>query len=114
MTNDKIFLILSPNGRYFKIYEFVEKYMVWDYLGNLRDSTYKLKFPPVIKSLENGKFILFPQVTKQTWLTTQTSYGNSPFNALEVWEKNETLTRSPLELPISFPGISQSLWIVQL
>ena len=112
MTNDTIFLMLyyadCPTCYDYRIYEFVEKYgtMVWDFLGIFGDPSYSLVFPPVIKSLENGKFLLFPQVT---W---QTSNGN--FDVLEVWEKNETLIRSPLGLPISFPWKIQSLWIVQL
>ena len=116
MTNDTIFLMLScaesPICYGVRIYEFVEKYgtMVWDYRGDRGDRRYGLEFPPVIKSLENGKFILFPQVNFK-W---KTSNENWSFYALEVWDKNKTLTRSPLELPISFPRKIQRLWIVQL
>ena len=116
MTNDTILLLLSPDlpdcsvCHGFRIYEHVEKNgtMVWDHLGIFGDPRYDLVFPPVIKSLKNGKFIFSPQLTRQP------SNGNCSFDALEVWEKNETLIRSTLELPINFPRKIQSLWIVQL
>ena len=113
MKNDTIFLMLTPawwNSHDLRIYENVEKHgtMVWDYLGIFGDPTYRFVFPPVIKSLENGKFILSPQVTRQIF------NGNWSFDALEVWAKNETLIRSPVELPINFSQNIPSLWIVQL
>ena len=94
----------------FEIYEYVEKNgtMELDKLGNYRDTCYRMFFPPVITPMENGKFIFSPQETmripRQNW----------SFDPIEVWEKNETLTRSTLELPINFPREIYSLWIVQL
>ena len=82
--------------------------MELDYLGNFRDTCYSMFFPPVIIAMENEKFIFSPQETRRI------SSGNWSFDAIEVWGKNTTLTRSPIELPINFPREIQTLWIVQL
>ena len=115
MTNDTILLMLSAVTyfcRRLRIYQYIVKNesMVLDYLENFRDTCnmYRMVFPPVIHPNENGKFIFSPQETsqirRQFW----------SFDAIEVWEKNTTLTRSPSELPINFPREMFSLWIVQL
>lgn len=84
--------------------------MELEYLENFSDTCdmYRMVFPPVIHPKENGKFIFSPQETsrirRQFW----------SFDSIEVWEKNTTLTRSPLELPMNFPREMYSLWIVQL
>lgn len=73
-----------------------------------------LLFPEVIKPMDNGKFIFFP---RETEIRRSISF----FDALEVWDKNENLTQSPLELPINFDKEifniatgTQSFWIFQM
>ena len=88
--------------------------MKLDYLGNFRDTcnrgNYSMFFPPVIKPIDNGKFIFSPQDRT----SIPSLFEIRSFDAIEVWEKNKTLTRSPLELPINFPSEICGLWIVQL
>ena len=97
MTKDTIFLmIVQIHERNYDIFEYVEENEtlklthVADF-GNRRNG-YFLWLPQIIKPMENGKFIFFPREAKIVWQTIS-------FDAIEVWEKNKTLTRSPLELP---------------
>ena len=86
--------------------------MKWNYVGNFGDPSHLLFFPPIIESIENEKFIFFPRETT----TENFYYLIDSSETLEVWEKDEKLTQSPLELPIntSSPGIIGTVWILQL
>ena len=96
-TNDTIFLLLSEFSscpRY-RIYEYVDGYMKLDYLGDFRNTCYRMVFSPLINAMENGRFIFSPlmmQYSREPLLKTEPW----SFDAIEVWEKNITLTRSPL------------------
>ena len=115
MTKDTIFLmIVQIHERNYDIFEYVEENEtlklthVADF-GNTRNGYNTLVLPQVIKPMENGKFIFFPR-------EAQIVESTMSFDAIEVWEKNKTLTRSPLELPINFTAEiwKQSFWILQM
>ena len=94
------------------IYEHLEKegIMEWNYVGNFGGPNQLLFFPPVIKSIENEKFIFYPRET-----TTENFYYEITCSEnLELWEKNENLTRSTLEFPINIPPTISNVWILQL
>ena len=91
--------------------------MKLDYLENFRATcnrgNYSMFFPPVIKPIDNGKFIFFPR--ERTSIESIPSlFEIRSLDAIELWEKNTTFTRSPLELPINFPSEIYGLWIAQL
>ena len=110
MTKDTIFLTISQLfPRNYRIFEYVEENETpkWNYLAMFAAENVMV-FPQVIKPIDNGKFIFFP---------TETEFYRQmrPVDALEVWEKNKTLTRSPLELTINFrKNLTQSLFILQM
>ena len=120
MTKDAIFLMLTQttqiltesNPPNFIIIEYVEENETrnWNYVatfGNKLNGYDKLLLPEVIKPMENGKFIFFPKETKIRQFLWS-------FDAIELWEKNTALTRSPLELPINITSETRSFWILQV
>ena len=115
MTKDTIFLMVSQvRDRNYGIFEYVEENgtLKWTHIadfGNTRNGYNTLMLPQFIKPMKNGKFIFFPREAK---IVRSTMF----FDAIEVWEKNKTLTRSPLELPINFTAEiwKQSFWILQM
>ena len=115
MTKDTIYLMVSQmRDRNYGIFEYVEENETLKLthladFGNKRNGYNTLVLPQVIKPMENGKFIFFPreaQIVRET----------ISFDAIEVWENNKTLTRSPLELPTNFTAEiwKQSFWILQM
>ena len=113
--NDSIFLILKrrvdpyENGGRHRIYENVESNGIvkWSYIENFGptraqlqpnsgDAADRLFMPPVIQSIESGKFFFFPQETE-----ANNEININIFNPIELWTKNKTLTRSPFEFPKS-------------
>ena len=121
MTKDTIFLMIS-NVHDYGVFEYVEENETLK-LTHVADfaSTWNgystLVLPQVIKPMENGKFIFFPRETQIVqWIITNRFKSTISFDAIEVWEKNKTLTRSPLELPINFTAEiwKQSFWILQM
>ena len=113
MTKDTIFLMVRQMlARNYRIFEYVEENetLKWNHLadfGNTRNGYSTLVAPQIIKPMENGKFIFFSR-------ETQIVRSVFSFDAIEVWEKNKTLTRSPLELPIDFKAETLSFWILQM
>ena len=113
MTKDAIFLMIPKRStRNYRIFEYVEETETrkWRYLANFGNMIKysSLKLPEVIKPMDNGKFIFFPRETKIR------DGGISSFDTIEVWEKNQTLTRSPLKLPINITDKTNSFWILQM
>ena len=120
MTKDTIFLLLSMDFlRRYRIYEYVEKddTKKWYCLGNFGHQNYMVFFPSVIKPIENGKFFFSPERTidpTRSPCTSQRCINQECFNPIEVWEKNKTLNRSSLELPILFRNNTKTLWILKV
>ena len=130
MKEDLVFLIVDTNFSPLnpcinclplRIYEKVEKLGVkkWSYLGDFGNKDYDMDFPPIIKPVEDRKFIFFSQRIK----TQDSNYQNRfismrSFNSMELWKKNNTLTRSVLKFPIhlqqNIENSTTRLWILQV
>ena len=101
---DSIFLILSTNNSpwdpwgkcdLYRIYENVENNgtMKWSYIGNFGETKYDLLMPPVIQSIESGKFFLFPQEIKGAIGGTESAINMKFVNPIQLWTKNKNLTQ---------------------
>ena len=101
--NDVIFLIirLLPQGQYghpLRVYEKVEEKGIikWSFVANFGLKDYDAtSFPPVIQPITDRKFYFFPEEIR----TLYTSDLKINFNLLQLWNKNNTLTRSSLKFP---------------
>ena len=123
-----IFLIISKTFQFdwefctkcriMKIYQKIEEngYKKWSKCGNIGHQQIDMFFPPVIKAIEDGKFIFFSQKTKRS--STGFFERLTVSNLLEVWEKNETLSRSLLKFPMNFRQniefSTDRIWIIQV
>lgn len=106
------------NCRIMKIYQKIEEngYQEWCYSGNFGNQEIDMFFPPVTKAIEDGKFIFFSQKTMRS---REGFFENlTVSNLIEVWETNETLSRSPLKFPMNLrQNIEYStnrIWILQV
>ena len=116
--NDSIFIILHGIEVYtnlYSIYENVENngIMKWSYICNFGETDYDFVMPPVIRSIEIGKFFFFPQETK-TRPKPDRAINMTFVNPIELWTKNKTLTRSPFEFPKSLRPNNKTLALLIL
>ena len=126
MTEDSIFLIrstpfyhtyLCQNCRSLRMFEDDDKNGIrkWSKVWEFGPTENDIFCPPVIQAIENGKFIFFPHETKSRFVKNVVNMTS--FNPFELWEMNNTLTRSSLELPIDLRDTIDTtyrLWILQM
>ena len=124
--NDIIFLIIEVfefeggyyNDRILGIYENVEEKgtIKWKHVetfGLMRYNMVPFSFPPVIQPIADRKFIFFPTLSG----LLIPSNGTMNFDFIELWNKNNTLTRSSIKFPMDLRyNIEDThyIWILQV
>ena len=120
--NDSIFL-LAINTRIsgftsgpYEIYELVQErsVMIWKNFAKYGHIKYEMEFPKIITPMKNGKFVFFPQKNSKVFWEDE-----SYLNFIEIWKKNDTLSKSSMVLPSNLTNDSQfsswtRKWIFQL
>ena len=111
-------------GISYKIYEKIEEngILKWSYFGDYGQGLNKkqpmnkdlhINLPPIINPIEDGKFIFFPQKTTTSLLEEETMV----IYPIELWETNNSSSRSLLRLPIDLrhkieAKSTRDLWIL--
>ena len=91
----------------FRLYALNRSQSTWKDMGNLgKRGAYTFSFPKIIESNGRENFVFSPQKTKlgptpYQWKDVDMTYAYR----IELWEKNTTWTRSPLNLPIDMEKI---------
>ena len=118
---DSIFLIsriyysnspLYENGYLYKIFGISEtnsalQLKSYGVFGS-RTFPVEFRFPQVITSMKNGKFLFYPQSIDLR------KYKKLSKSFVEEWHYNEGLTRLPINFPVNFTGEEKTLWIYEI
>ena len=106
----------SENGYQYKIFEISDTNSALELIsfGDFGPSIVaELRFPQVIKSMKNGRFIFHPQSFSLS--LSEQNFPNTDISKIDVeeWQQNEDWTRSFLNFPVDFTDMGE-IWIFQI